>query len=465
MVSLLTLWKIGKHDLQEWDESRNGVNAFEMIHNHDCINYYYDNKIDTWNAKPPLMIWLIVFSYKTFGYNEFALRFPSFVSTIIFFVFCYKIIELLSNQIKAQYCCLILMSCKAVFGNHIGLTGDFDMLLVALLTASVYYFILFFEKQQKHAIYLVAVFTGLAFYAKGAASLIFLPGFIAYLLIRNKGIEMIKDRRVWISIFVYLLIVASWVFLVYSFGKSSEHSFYGSKNSIETMLIYDAFKRLTSTEFAFFNDHDSLFFFKAIDNRLNIWSYIFYFGIIIGLYELYKFRKKIKLLFKNNSNRLTLLSICIILPLAIILTIAINQHNWYLAPTFMFIVFLIVQTIDYIKEKFKYFYYIIIILFCFTFIRNLEYIYSLPQNTHNALSANRNLEGKDIIAISELKQNIYLYLKWLNTNIIQLYATDNLESYKGQIILFNKNKINNTLLGKIVPLYYFDEYCLARIKN
>ena len=37
-------------------------------------------------------------------------------------------------------------------------------------------------------------------------------------------------------------------------------------------------------------------------------------------------------------------------------------------------------------------------------------------------------------------------------------------NYKGQIIILNKDKINNTLLKNIEQLNYFDEYCLAKIK-
>ncbi len=143
LVAFLSFWKIGQHDLQEWDESRNGVNAYEMLQNKDYVNYYFNNEPDTWNAKPPLMIWAIALSYKIFGCNEFALRFPAVISTIIFFIFCFKIIKTLEDSFKAFICCLILISSKAVLGNHIGLSGDFDALLLMLLTASVYYFILY----------------------------------------------------------------------------------------------------------------------------------------------------------------------------------------------------------------------------------------------------------------------------------------------------------------------------------
>lgn len=465
LVTLLSLWKIGQHDLQEWDEARNGVNAYEMLHNKDYVNYYYNNELDTWNAKPPLMIWSIVISYKIFGFNEFGLRFPSLISTILFFVFCFKIIELLGDRFKAFLCCLILISSKAVLGYHIGLTGDFDSLLILLLTASVYYFILYFEYKKKYAIYLVAIFTGLAFYTKGTASFIFIPGFIAYIFIRGKGTEFIKDKRIWFSMLLWILLVGSWVLLVYSFGKSSTHSFYGSKNSIETMLVYDTFNRLTSTDFGEINAHDNFFFFTVIDSRLNLWNYLFYVSILLGLYTLFKNKNKFKAYIQSNANRLMLLSFCLILPLAITLSFAINQHNWYMAPIFMFIALVTVQGIIYICDRFKLLYFAIIIMFAFTFIRHITYLNSLPASAHYALSGNKNLQNRKIIITDQLKQNTFLYLKWLNMSIIKIDSIKDIDKFKGQFLLLHKDKINNTLIKNIEQLYYFDDFCLAKIKQ
>ncbi len=464
LVIFLLLWKIGQYDLQEWDESRNGVNAYEMLQNKDFVNYYYNNQLDTWNAKPPLMIWLIVISYKIFGFNEFALRFPTFISAIIFFIFCFKIIELLSNNFKAFLCCLILLSSKAILGNHIGLTGDFDMLLVSLLTASVYYFILYIEYKKKYAVFLVAIITGLAFYAKGTPCLIFIPGFIIYAVVRGKGLESLKDKKIWISLSLFVLIASSWLLLVSNFGKTTNNSFYGSKNSIETMIIHDTFNRLTSANFGHINDHDNYFFFAVIDARLNLWNYLFYLGIVLGLYGLINNKEKLKLYIRDNSKRLALLSVCLILPLSIVLTFAIDQNNWYLAPIFMFIVFIIVETIYSICRKWKLLYFLIVMMFVFTFGRHLSYLYCLPSDTHFALSSNQSFQNKKIIVTENLKQNILLYLKWLNMSIVQTNKIDDLANFKGQLLLVNKNSINSTLIRNIEPLHYFEEYCLAEIK-
>ncbi len=185
---------IGTVSLSEWDESRNGMNAFEMYHNGDYVNSYYAGELDTWNAKPPLVIWLIVASYKIFGFNEFALRLVSTLATMLFFYVLFRLVELFDTALTAFITCLILLSCKAIIGWHVGLNGDFDATLVLFLTLSAYSFYRYAENGDKNQILLTALYTGLAFYTKGSAAFIFLPGFLLYLLISGNLKNTIKSR-------------------------------------------------------------------------------------------------------------------------------------------------------------------------------------------------------------------------------------------------------------------------------
>lgn len=76
-------FNLGAYPVNDWDEARHGVSAFEMIHNHNYINVTFGGKTEYWNLKPPLGIWLIALSYKVFGTNVFALRFPSAFAALL----------------------------------------------------------------------------------------------------------------------------------------------------------------------------------------------------------------------------------------------------------------------------------------------------------------------------------------------------------------------------------------------
>jgi 4-amino-4-deoxy-L-arabinose transferase-like glycosyltransferase len=166
----MSFYKLGQNDLSEWDESRNGVNAFEMLHNGDYINLYYGGQPDSWNNKPPLFIYAIVMCYKLFGYNEFALRFTSALAIIIFFVFIYKLIALYESTAFAFICCLVMMTCKGIVGNHVGRSGDFDATLLCLLIISIYYLLCYIDFNKETSLNFSALFFGFAFLIKGAGS-------------------------------------------------------------------------------------------------------------------------------------------------------------------------------------------------------------------------------------------------------------------------------------------------------
>ncbi|HCD67703.1 MAG TPA: 4-amino-4-deoxy-L-arabinose transferase, partial [Bacteroidetes bacterium] len=65
-----------------WDESRNAVNAIEMLQNGDYIIRSYENKPETWNLKPPLLTWLQVIAMHVVGLNEIAIRLPSILASM-----------------------------------------------------------------------------------------------------------------------------------------------------------------------------------------------------------------------------------------------------------------------------------------------------------------------------------------------------------------------------------------------
>jgi 4-amino-4-deoxy-L-arabinose transferase-like glycosyltransferase len=276
LATIMVFLKIGTHDLSEWDESRNGQNAYEMYVNRDYINLYYGGVPDTWNAKPPLMIWCIVLCYKLFGFNEFALRLPAALSIIAFFYYFYRLVRRFHDELHASLACIILLSCKGIIGWHIGTNGDFDAMLLLFLTASAFHFMRFSAASAAKDIYISALFTGLAFYTKGPAACLYLPGFLLYLSIKPQGLYIFKNKHAWLSLLLFIGISCSWIALVLAYGVTTEQSHYGTSNSLQTLFIYDTFKRFTETVFDREPSKTGIdFLFPALDSRMNLWNYLF----------------------------------------------------------------------------------------------------------------------------------------------------------------------------------------------
>lgn len=417
IVSIMLFCNIGKYDLYEWDESRNGVNAYEMLYNHDLVNYYYNGTLDTWNAKPPLLIWSIGFCYSFLGYNSFALRLPTLLSCLLFFFFSFKIIEKLHSKNVAFLSCFIMLCCKAIIGYHVGLTADFDMLLLAFLTASVFYFIQWIEYKKENALYYMAWCLGLAFYAKGFASFVYLPSFVLYIFFRRNHVEYRINWKFILATVLWMSIIASWFMLLHFYGNHSQSSFYGSQSQTQVLVWHDTFERLFSSKFALAEVQPTKWIsFVVLDTRFNIWNYLFFIALA---YFIHSSLKNKNLSLKSDSKRLLQLCGCFSFPLLIIITFSKNQNDWYLAPTFIFVAIIIGLFIDIILRKRAIFKYLIIILFAFTFSRHIYYVFSLPKSTNYYFSNVKS--NKEIHFHNDMRtpQNLNLYATWHNSATIK----------------------------------------------
>ena len=69
--------------IRMWDESRNAVNAIEMYQSGDLLTRTFNGSPETYELKPPLLIWLQVVCLHWFGLNELAIRFPSIFFSIL----------------------------------------------------------------------------------------------------------------------------------------------------------------------------------------------------------------------------------------------------------------------------------------------------------------------------------------------------------------------------------------------
>lgn len=83
IFALLCFVNLGKMPLQNWDEARHGINAYEMIRHNNFIANYFQDEFDYWNLKPPISYWSIILGFKIFGYNTFGMRFFSAFSMLL----------------------------------------------------------------------------------------------------------------------------------------------------------------------------------------------------------------------------------------------------------------------------------------------------------------------------------------------------------------------------------------------
>lgn len=202
---------LGQAVLNHWDESRRAVNAYEMLHNGRLFVTHFQGEPDMWGTKPPLLIWLQVLSFKVFGINEFALRFPSASAALglalSLFYFCSR--HLRSTAVAFAAVAMMYTS-TAFVSVHGARTGDYEMLLVLFSTQAA---LALYLAGREHAparkgrrILLFFFFMSLAVLTKGIAALMLLPGMLVFLVLDRQAMEWLRSGYYWGGLVGFLLL-------------------------------------------------------------------------------------------------------------------------------------------------------------------------------------------------------------------------------------------------------------------
>jgi len=159
-----TFYRLGESQIENWDEARHGISAYEMIQSGDYIKNTYCYETDLWNLKPPLSFWTIAASYRMWGYNTFALRFPSAMSFTIMFVLLAYFIHRRFGYVSTIIFMVLFTSYADLFLSHFGRHADADAVYNMLYVTSM--LSLLCINQNLKMIYVSVFFASLAFLTK-----------------------------------------------------------------------------------------------------------------------------------------------------------------------------------------------------------------------------------------------------------------------------------------------------------
>ncbi|OQA97623.1 MAG: Undecaprenyl phosphate-alpha-4-amino-4-deoxy-L-arabinose arabinosyl transferase [Bacteroidetes bacterium ADurb.Bin217] len=255
-----------------WDESRNAVNALEMLANKEYFVRHFNGAPDMWEVKPPLLIWLQLLSFKVFGINEFAIRFPSILATLSLAV---TIIITLKKKFSLPYvgymAALVLISTQGYIDRHIARTGDHDALLVFFACSSLLHFYLYIVHNQKvRNLIFGFIFLLCATYTKSIVSFMYIPGIVLFVVYMRKILPIIKDYRFYIACAVYIVCVA-----FYYWYRNSINPGY-----VETVWNEELFPRYANTQSGI-----EYYIKNFFNSRFVPWIYVLCIAIPISLYK------------------------------------------------------------------------------------------------------------------------------------------------------------------------------------
>jgi 4-amino-4-deoxy-L-arabinose transferase-like glycosyltransferase len=131
-------FRIDREIVVEWDESLYAITAWEMVKSGRWILTTFLGEPDYYNTKPPLNVWLIALSFKTFGINLVSLRVPCILSawaTVAVMVFW---VRRCAGGTVAILTGLVLATCFGFIYVHAGRNANTDATFALLFVLVIY---------------------------------------------------------------------------------------------------------------------------------------------------------------------------------------------------------------------------------------------------------------------------------------------------------------------------------------
>lgn len=456
LASVNLFYKLGTTTVQDWDEARHGITAYEMIKNSNYLITTYGFKVDYYNLKPPLPMIIIAMSYKIFGYSIFAMRFFSSLSALITIIFVGKILKDNISKVSAIVGMTALSTNYLFVVWHAGRTGDVDAIFTLIFTI-VIYFLIKIEKDIKY-LYLCGIVYSSSFLLKSYAS-IQIIAVVGLILICTGSLFKLKLKQLLIFLSCSFIPILIWMAARYSFDGFT---------FLKKMITYDVLARSTST---IEGQKGSILYYVVYSISYNF-HWVVYIIILLSVYLIIN---KFKVNFKNNKF-LKLTTIIWALVPFILFSLSKSKLVWYINTVYPAVSILIgwvtysIYINRHISEKLKN---VILILFiiCSLFgetrillkIKNEN----IPDSQKIFIELKNKVEGKNI--------NIYYDSEWTQANRFIVEVLDNMnpkeeskenflsKKLKGIYVLDN-NKENRRFIieNKIKPLCKNENYIIIK---
>lgn len=128
--------QLGASGLWDEDEPRNAAASADMLARGDWVVPYFNGKLRT--QKPVLLYWLQICSYKVFGVNEFAARFPSATLTIFTAALVWWLGRMLFSNAVGMLAGLMFATSLMLTVAARAATPDGSLIFCVVLTMTLY---------------------------------------------------------------------------------------------------------------------------------------------------------------------------------------------------------------------------------------------------------------------------------------------------------------------------------------
>ncbi len=316
--------------LMDKTEARYAEIARLMYETNNWITPQIDYGVPFW-AKPPLSTWLSALSMKLFGVNEFAVRFPAFVLSLLV---AFLITKVLKEKQKSFYLSAFVIFTLPQFLLHAGVVSTDTSLLFCVTLVMVS----FWKQINSPGIniwgYLMFLGVGLGLLAKGPITIILTAPPIFVWVVVNGEYKNLLTRIPWLLGITLMIVTAlPWYYLAEQ----------NSKGFIDYFIVGEHFKRFFDSSWK----GDKYGFPKSQPLGI-VWLFLFgmalpWFQVVAG--KLWKDRKDV---FKNKW---VLFLVCWLVWTPLFFTVSKSLIHTYVLPVMPPVALLIVHYWDQIKRK------------------------------------------------------------------------------------------------------------------
>ncbi|QLY79089.1 ArnT family glycosyltransferase [Clostridium intestinale] len=385
VIGYICFKNLGALPVQDWDEARHGVSAYEMFKNNDYVVNTYNYSNDYWNLKPPMSFWAIIMFFKIFGVSIFSMRLYSAVSMFITICIVGLFMKKRYGRLEALISLVLFAASSPLYLSHMGRSGDADAMFVLFFTLSMLSMMCI--KKTKKALYLSGFFFSLAFLTKSwhAFSIVAIGGLF---LIFSGEIRKLKIKQWILFISSFVVPISGWIVArIYKDGTYF----------LTEMVRYDLLERSKNP----LEGHTGSvwFYFKSMlySNRVLMITLIVVMAISLILYY-----RDIKI---KEYDTIALI-LWIVVPFAVF-TYAKTKIAWYILPVYIPLYIVVARAIGKImkdRRTFSFIKLIVIILILGVSAKEINFNISAVRNPSTELVQNfisKNVsENKEILSLN-----------------------------------------------------------------
>jgi 4-amino-4-deoxy-L-arabinose transferase-like glycosyltransferase len=312
LSGILFFFKLGSFSLYDAAETTYGEFIKQIRLTGDWITMHYNGEIIF--DKPPLYFWLATLATFVFGFNEFAIRFWAALSGVLTVVVTFYLGRSFYNQKVGFLSGIIAMTAfQFMIQSRI---AELDIVLTLLLTSAFLFFWYGYQTKKRYFYWFFYAAMALATLIKGLVGIALpITAIFLFLLIR-KELDRIKEMQILPGIIIILLIGAPWYI--------AEWYLHGQE-FVEFALGFLFLSR----------------FGRVVSGHPGPWYYYF-FALLLGFapwshflpYSLWR-------TWKNRIGSFELLSLCYIIPVILVFSIAKTKLPSYILPLYPFLAIMV----------------------------------------------------------------------------------------------------------------------------